>query len=77
MKQTKNQDAPKSNKTNSVKHFIVALTVIVVLTSMAYTAFITVVGVGGKTNFYLALPSMATIVGILIVALYQAAKSFK
>ena len=64
-------------KTTSVKHFFYALVTLTILSSMAYTAFITTVGVGGMTNFYLALPSMVAILGTLLTAVYQAAKNFK
>lgn len=67
----------KSNKKSDAGRFLIALSVIVILTSMSYTAFITVVGVGGRTNLYLAAPSMLAVLVTILVALYQAAKNFK
>ena len=77
MKQTKSTE-PKapSNKGREFKNFMVALVVIVVMVSVSYTAFITAVGVGGKTNLYLAAPSIVAIFAIIIVAVYHAVRSF-
>lgn len=77
-KSTKTEKAvkAKSNKGASFKHFMVALGVIVVLTSMSYTAFITAVGVGGRTNIYLAAPSIVAVGGIISLSVYQAVRSF-
>ena len=78
MKSTKTESAlkSKSNKGASFVHFVIALGVIVVLTSSAYTAFITAVGVGGKTNIYLASPSIVAIAGIISYSLFVAVRNF-
>lgn len=77
-KSTKTESAPKSkpNKGANFVHFVIALAVIVVLTSSAYTAFITAVGVGGKTNIYLASPSIVAIAGIISYSLFVAVRNF-
>jgi len=75
MKQTKTE-TQKSTKTTNFKHFVIASAVIVVLTSSAYTAFITAVGVGGRTNIYLAAPSIVAIGSIISYSLYVAVRNF-
>jgi len=72
MSKSDKTEAPKVSKGSNVKHFTIAMVVIVVLASMSYTAFITVVGVGGRTNLYLAAPSIVTVFAILIFAVYKA-----
>lgn len=66
----------KTTKKDSIKYFLIALVVIVVLTSMSYTAFITAVGVGGKINLILSAPSILTVGGILAVTVYKTVSSF-
>lgn len=73
---TNKTETPKKSKTTGFKHFMVALAVIVVLISTSYTAFITAVGVGGKTNLYLAAPSIVATAGIISYAVYKTVQSF-
>lgn len=65
-----------TNKADTAKNFVIAVVIVVVLTSMSYTAFITAVGVGGKMNLILSAPCIAAVGGILAVTVFKAVSSF-
>lgn len=69
-------ETPKKSKSTSVKHFVAAVLVLIVMISASYCAFITAVGVGGRTNIYLALPTILVIVVIILLAVYSAVANF-
>jgi hypothetical protein len=68
--------ANNKTKASSIKHFILAILVMVLLGSMAYCAFVTVVLADGKQNLYLAAPTVLAIFGTILVAVYKAASTF-
>lgn len=61
-------DKPKAKKKSAFGAVLAALGLVIVLISVSYTAFITVVGVGGRTNLYLAAPSIIAVAGIIVYA---------